>query len=133
MLTGKVCAGLGDASRTLERAKPHICALTGISGLRSGTLNVKFAHDYHIVPDYMLSAEHVNDVHGLHLQRCRVHGWRCVIVRNDFGAPRPGWRNNPLHIVEIMSDHYLRHERQLEDDAVLDIEVGGGATWWNKE
>jgi CTP-dependent riboflavin kinase len=106
--------------------------VTGIAGLKSGTLNVKLAHDYHVDPDHVVRAELVNDVHGLHLQRCRVRGRRCVIVRNDFGAPRPGWRNNPLHVVEIMSDQHLRHELHLEDDSVIDIEVGGGATWWDR-
>jgi hypothetical protein len=115
VLVGRVRAGYGDASQTLERARPHICAATGLLMLRPGTLNVELEHEYNGDPDFIIPAAQVNDIHGLHIERCLVGGLRGVLVRNDFGAPRSGWRNNPLSILEIMSEHSLRREPDLTD------------------
>ena len=105
-----------------------MCTAAGLQDLKRGTLNVEIERDYHSRPDYVIPAAQVNDVHGLHLERCRVRGLRS---QNDFGAPRPGWRNNPLNVLELMSEHHLRSELSLEDGAIVEVEVGGDAEWWS--
>lgn len=131
-LRGKVARGYGHASGTLERARPLVSKRIGLSLLCAGTLNVRLEHDYQMQDQIVLAPHEVNNVDELVLQRCRIGGFRSVLVRPYREKPKPGFDSNPPSVLEIMSERHLRTALKLENDSVVEVEVEGDDEWWSK-
>jgi CTP-dependent riboflavin kinase len=80
--------------------------------------------------EIVLPPREVNDVDELVLQRCRVGGLRCVLVRPYRDDPNPGWASNPRNVLEIMSERRLCNELGLGSGSVVEVEVEGDDAWW---
>jgi CTP-dependent riboflavin kinase len=104
----------------------------GLNEMCPGTLNVRLDQDYQMQNTIVLLPREVNDVDELVLQRCRVGGFRCVLVRPYRDQPHPGWNSNPPNVLEIMSERLLCGELGLAAGSPVEVEVEGTDAWWFK-
>ncbi len=95
--------------------------------MAAGTLNVKLARDYHVIPDAVIQQHEYTQGETLKLQRCRVRGVRMLILRPDTHEPPQGTRANFL---ELIGPFRLREAWGLKDGDRLDVEVEGDEAWW---
>ena len=129
-LVGVVTDGYGHASHTLERARPRIAELMGVKALHPGTLNVTLSHPYQMDNTIQLHPSEVNDVDLLVLQRCKIGGYRCALVRPYLNQPHVGWDSNPPTVLELMSEVCLRDALKLATGDAVTVEVEGDDVWW---
>jgi len=128
VLEGVVSSGMGIATNNLGGVIALLRKRTGIAALLAGTLNLRLASPYFVQPDSRLTKAEYWGVEEVLLQRCRVAGFRCYIVRPE--SHERGKAHGPTGL-EIASDRHLRTVLGLQDGAVLGVEVEGDAAWWN--
>jgi CTP-dependent riboflavin kinase len=129
-LRGKFVKGYGHASRTVEEARPRIGKIMSLGLLRPGTLNVELPDDYQMDNQIIMPRCQVNNVDELYLQRCRVGGLQCVLIRAYPHQPNPGWDSNPPNVLEIMSDACLTEHLRIVLGSAVEVEVEGNEAWW---
>ncbi|MBI4165937.1 MAG: DUF120 domain-containing protein [Acidobacteria bacterium] len=100
---------------------------TGLKALLPGTLNLKIAEPYFVKPDATLSRNEYHGYEQVFFQRCRVSGFRCLIMRPE--THELGKAHGPAHL-EIMSDRHLRTVLGITEGAVLLVDVEGDDEWW---
>lgn len=127
-LCGVVQNGHSIAALNLARVAHLIHERMGLPPLAQGTLNVQLADPYIVQAEAEITANEYKDGETLKLQRCKVRGLRCCIMRPDTHQT-PG--NDGARVLEIMSEYRLRDHFGLANGDELKVEVEGDETWWN--
>ena len=92
-----------------------------------GTLNVTLDSDYIVRPDATIEPEEYFTGERLKLQRCRVRGFRMIIMRPD-SHERPGGIG--ANVLELVSPIKLRDTWELRDGDLLEVQIEGDDAWW---
>jgi CTP-dependent riboflavin kinase len=129
-LTGAVIPGFGLATKDGSDHLQRLSDVMGIGPLHAGALNLQIEMPYDPEPDAVLLPNQWNGTDHAVLKRCRVRGLRCVLYKPYLHQPRPGWKHNPLDVLEIMSARHLRTEFNPSHGSPLVVEVEGDEAWW---
>ena len=127
-LTGEVTTGYGLATSNLAPKLPLIESLMGIYNLLPGTLNIKLNSPYYADRSIKISKEEYYGFEEVYLQRCKVAGIPCILMRPQ--THEEGMAHGPNYL-EIMSDFYLRSLLNLNDGEKIVIEIEGNDEWWS--
>ena len=117
-LVGKPVKGCRVASASLEDLMPCIRNISGLTKLKSGTLNIRLQHAYEERPDFTILPcdEHPNE--SVSFQRCCVLGHDALIMRTQNGKKYHG-----LEVLEIMAEVNFRDTYSLGDDTEIEVEI----------
>jgi CTP-dependent riboflavin kinase len=127
ILQGTVGTRYGVAAANLAPVEGLIRERMGLPTLTSGTLNVILPEPYIVKADAKIDAAEYNGQEFLKLQRCRVGGIRCCIMRPNTHEAAG---NDGARVIEIMSAYHLRTYLNLNDGDLLNVEVEGDEAWW---
>lgn len=133
---GVVRRGYRYASGNLKSVMHLIEERMGLPGLQDGTLNVKIAEEYIVIPDKVISPEEypLNRSSGLNetikLKRCVICGRKAIIMRPDTHETIPGFGHGKAHL-ELMGCVHFRDTLGLQDESHVIVEVEGDEKWWD--
>ena len=128
-LRGYVTSGFRIAGSNLRHVVPLIVERTGLPCVIEGTLNVQIEAPYIVPPDAMITADEYNGLEAIKLQRCRIGGFRAVIMRPTMHETVPGFGHGTSHL-ELLSHVHLRTVLHLDDDARVEVELECIGDWW---
>lgn len=132
-VTGRVASGLGNASRNLKSIEKRVAALLGVPSIAEGTLNVLIDKEYsqldNGIYDECIDAKDYNGREFVKIKRCKLNGFRCVIVRpfDHFHVYKFKRR------IEVMSSERLRDKYNLADNDTVSLEFQGDDNWWSSD
>jgi CTP-dependent riboflavin kinase len=124
-LRGVVERGSGVATGHLQEIEPRISQRIGLPSLHPGTLNVRLPEGYIVRADAVIERHEYKNRETIKLQRCRLKGIRCCIMR-----PITHEGNKQVEVLEIMSEYPLRDHLKLCDGDQVEVEVEGEDAWW---
>lgn len=127
ILTGFVMTRHGIATDRLAPVQDLIAERIGLPSLYAGTLNLQLNAPYYVNADATIEQHEYDGLESLRLQRCRVKGMKCCIMRPSSHEKLV----EASKVLEIMAPVRLRHEWGLEDGDTLDVEVEGDDAWWS--
>lgn len=127
ILSGIVQSRFGVASRNLAPLLPLVRERMGLPNLITGTLNIELTDPYIVREDAQIEKDEYNGQEFLKLQRCRVRGLRCCIMRPNTHEEGNG---DGAKVIEIMAETKLRDALELNDGDPLDVEIEGDCSWW---
>ena len=130
-LKGKVATGKNSSSKNLKKkdVDVKIAAQMGFTKLYPGTLNIELDKPYSIGEDFdgFIEANEYNDKEWIKLLRCRLDGFKCIIVHPQDHDRVGTFKNR----IELMSLYNLRKKCNLSDGDVVQVQVEGDDVWWN--
>lgn len=129
-LCGIVSNRHGLAADNLAPVQQLISERIGLPPLVPGTLNVVLTDPYIVQENTVIRSEEYNRQETLKLQRCRVRGLRCCIIRPDSHETQG---NDGAKVLEIMSEYCLRNHLGLSNGDQLEVEVEGDEVWWQAQ
>jgi len=118
-LEGVVESGFGLSRKSLAPVHGVLCRMSGLS-LVEGTLNVRLAKPYIVIPDLTLEEGEHGHHETLLLQLCRLQELPGLIVRTSTQA---AGESHPLEVIEILSVARLRDAWSLRDGDNVVVEV----------
>lgn len=119
-IEGRVVSGFGVAASNLAPKLSLIEQRTRFSGLLPGTLNVRITQPFRLKADAELSRDEYYGYERVFLQRCRLQGIDCLIVRPE--THERGAAGGPAQL-ELMSTCHLRTVLGLSDGSLVVVEV----------
>lgn len=125
-LSGMVLSRHGIAAQRLMPVQELIADRLGLPPLVAGTLNVQLAGRYCVEPDARIEPEEYDGLECLKLQRCRIFGMRCCIMRPHKHEES----DDASRVLEIMAPVHFRRDLGVQDGDSLDVEVEGDDAWW---
>jgi CTP-dependent riboflavin kinase len=126
ILVGTVMTRHGIAAERLAPVQRLIAERMELPPLTRGTLNLRLASPYLVHADAKIEACEYDGLEFLKLQRCRINGIRCCIMRPDKHEES----EDASKVLEIMAPHHFRNDLGVQDGDTLDVEVEGDETWW---
>jgi hypothetical protein len=122
---------IGNLCVTKRRRSGWRRAASMAESVRVG--DVRIAEPYFVPADAtILPSEYLEK---LKLNRCRIRGVRCCIMRPEPHETVPEAeaekRLDALTRLEIMSDRYLRTALNLNNGDTVEVEIDGDENWWN--
>ena len=131
-IQGVVKTGLGNASPNFQNGivEPEIAKMLETTEVVHGTLNVEISEEYSKYDDGKYNTELAPDKYNgreyVKLKRCKVNGYRSVIIRPRDHFIFEKFRKR----IEIMSDVVLRDRFSLDDDMNVTVQFQGDEAWW---
>ncbi|HTB93136.1 MAG TPA: DUF120 domain-containing protein [Candidatus Sulfotelmatobacter sp.] len=126
-LRGAVSSRFHAATPNLKTVETLLLSRTGLPSMAPGTLNVTLPSDYIVRADSTIEPHEYFTGERLKLQRCRVRGYKMIIMRPDSHEQPGGIGAN---VIELVSPLHLRQTWGLVDGDQLEIEVEGDDAWW---
>ncbi len=110
--TGVIVKGRGRASTSLQKLYPELRRITGRE-IVPGSLNLVLREPVKLDPGQCILEGRIGKLERFFWQ-ARVNGRIVYVYR---------WRGAPLHVMEILSDVYLREAFGLESGDALTIDI----------